>query len=166
MSSLASVRITGAGDNEWGGVLPFFRVHSSREQLMTLPASELPPTTCRPPNVAIRCGSLFRSIVLRYQDDNPRYVLDTVHIQEGWAMFWRSGIRFLALILRVRREVRVVSLLREHSHPVRHFFHDLGVSVPVGLCARGGLLIRIVGGTPPTASPAGGVKLSVPPHRR
>ena len=26
-------------------------------------------------------------IVLRYQDDNPRYVLDTIHIQEGWAMF-------------------------------------------------------------------------------
>jgi len=26
-------------------------------------------------------------IVLHFHDDDPRYVLDTIHIQEGWAMF-------------------------------------------------------------------------------
>lgn len=33
-------------------------------------------------------------IVLRYREDNPKYVLDTIHIQDGWAMF--AGQEFSA----------------------------------------------------------------------
>ena len=33
-------------------------------------------------------------IVLHFQENDPKYVLDTVHIQDGWAMF--GGQEFIA----------------------------------------------------------------------
>jgi hypothetical protein len=33
-------------------------------------------------------------LVLKYREDDPRYVLDTIHIQDGWAMY--AGHEFSA----------------------------------------------------------------------
>ena len=98
-------------------------------------------------------------IVLRYQDDNPRYVLDTIHIQEGWAMF--GGQEFVSSLRSPKRERRIRH--RVEFHPIRQFLEHFWVTVPLSLCARLVVLVRLVDRTPPSAGVASGVGPIIPP---